>query len=163
MFTTVDDEIVQAYANAGYDVHPRTSYKPSDYIFKSPEFVEALRKWKLYGHKADSKFVPRVFKFGTVEERFAILQGLMDTDGTIDKRGHCSFTTISKQLAEDVKFLVNSLGGLATITKGETFYTKDGERIQGKDAYYVYIRIERSGRIFRLERKKCLSQNITAV
>lgn len=157
MFTTVDDEIVQAFANAGYDVHPRTSYKPSDYIFKSPEFVEALRKWKLYGHKADSKFVPRVFKFGTVEERFAILQGLMDTDGTIDKRGHCSFTTISKQLAEDVKFLVNSLGGLATITKGETFYTKDGERIQGKDAYYVYIRIERSGRIFRLERKKCLS------
>lgn len=157
MFTTNDKEIVQSFIDAGYNAHLRTTYKPIDYIFKSPEFVEALRKWGLYGHKADDKFVPRAFKFGTVEERFAILQGLMDTDGTIDKRGHCSFTTISEQLAKDVKFLVNSLGGLATISKGETTYTSNGERKNGKDAYHVYIRIKQSDRLFRLERKKRLS------
>lgn len=157
MFTTEDKEIVQSFIDAGYNAHSRTSYKSIDYIFKSPEFVDALKKWKLYGHKADEKFVPRVFKFGTVEERFAILQGLMDTDGTIDKRGHCSFTTTSRRLAEDVKFLVNSLGGLATISEGESFYTQNGERKQGKNAFHVYIRIERSDRLFRLERKKCLS------
>ena len=158
MFTTTDKEIVDAFIKEYPDTHPRTSAKEIDYVFKSKEFVDALKNWKLAGHKADEKFVPFVFKAGTVEERWAILQGLMDTDGTIDKRGHCSFTTISEQLAKDVKFLVNSLGGLATIGKGETYYTsEEGKKIKCKDAYHVYIRIKDSYRLFRLERKRSLS------
>lgn len=158
MFTTEDPEIVQSFINAGYkDVKRRSAYKEIDYIFKSEELVSALKKWGLYGHLADSKFVPNVFLFGTIEERTSILQGLMDTDGTIDKRGHCSFTSISEQLAKDVKFLVNSLGGLATISKYNGSYVKNGERIECNNVYNVYIRIDNSDRIFRLERKKSLS------
>lgn len=156
MFTTADKEILDAFKAAYPNTHQRSTYKDIDYIFKSEEFVKALKDWKLAGHKADDKFVPSVFKNGTIEERWAILQGLMDTDGTIDKRGHCSFTTISEQLAKDVKYLVNSLGGLATITKGESHYTKDGEQFDGKDAYHIYIRIKDSQRLFRLPRKKAL-------
>lgn len=156
MFTTVDDEILQAFKEQYPDVHSRTAYKPIDYIFKSQEFVEALEKMGLAGHNAESKFVPFVFKFGTVEERFAILQGLMDTDGTVDKRGHLSFSSISQRLAEDVKHLVNSLGGLATVSKGEGHYTKDGEKFRTKDVYTVYIRINESVKLFRLKRKKDL-------
>lgn len=155
--TTDDAEIVGAFKEAGYDIHLRQKKNSIDYVFKAPDLVEILTKWKLAGHNASSKFVPRVFYYGTVEERFAILQGLMDTDGSIDKRGHCSYTTISEQLAKDVKYLVNSLGGLATISKGETFYNKDGVRVQCSDAYNVYIRIKDSHRIFRLARKKNLS------
>ena len=157
LFSTIDVAIINAFVDKGYEPHLRSKYKSTDYIFKSKEFVEALRKFQLAGHGAESKFVPHPFKLGTVEERWAVLQGLMDTDGTIDKRGHCSFTTISKLLAEDVKFLVNSLGGVATISKGETFYTSKGVRKQCKDAYHVYIRIQQSHRLFRLERKKSLS------
>jgi hypothetical protein len=120
MFTSADKEIVDSFAERYADIHSRTKCKPIDYIFKSPEFVDALKKMKLAGHRAESKFVPKTFLFGTVEERFALLQGLMDTDGSVDKRGHVSFTSVSEQLAKDVKFLVNSLGGLATITKNET-------------------------------------------
>lgn len=156
MFTSADKEIVDSFAERYTDIHSRTKYKPIDYIFKSPEFVDALKKMKLAGHRAENKFVPKTFLFGTVEERFALLQGLMDTDGSVDKRGHVSFTSVSEQLAKDVKFLVNSLGGLATITKNETGYKKDGVKIKCKDAYIVYIRIKDSARLFRLDRKKKL-------
>lgn len=156
MLTTADFEVVDAFKKRYSDIHPRTLTNSIDYIFKDKEFVDALKNWKLAGHKAEEKFVPYAFKFGTIEERWAILQGLMDTDGTIDRRGHCSFTSVSEQLAKDVKFLVNSLGGLATIRRGETFYTKEGKKIRGKDAYHVYIRIKDSERLFRLQRKKDL-------
>ena len=157
MFTSADAEIVESFRDVYPDIHSRTASKPIDYIFKSENFVKALKNWKLAGHTADKKFVPSALKFGTVEERWAVLQGLMDTDGTIDKRGHCAFTTISERLAADVKFLVNSLGGLATISKGECFYTYNGVRKQASDAYHVYIRTNDSGRLFRLPRKKALS------
>ncbi len=64
--------------------------------------------------------------------------------------------TVSEQLAKDVKFLVNSLGGLATINKYENNYTKNGERIEASDYYDIYIRINQSERLFRLPRKKAL-------
>lgn len=155
MFTTADDEIVQAFRDAGYkDVHLRTENKPIDYIFKSKKLVDVLKKLKIAGHKAYTKFVPRTYLFGSIEERLAVLQGLMDTDGTIDSRGHCSFTTVSEQLALDVKFIVNSLGGLATISKGESYYTTNGNRHKASDIYTLYIRIKDSASIFRLSRKK---------
>ena len=155
LFSTEDQEIVQAFKDAGYeDVHLRSVSKSIDYIFKSKDFVETLRKLKLAGHTAYTKFVPKTYLFGTIEERLALLQGLMDTDGTIDKRGHCSFTSVSEQLANDVKFIVDSLGGLATVSKGESFYTIDGVRHKAADVHTVYIRIDNSDNIFRLPRKK---------
>ena len=98
-----------------------------DYRIKDERLRNDLEGLKLYGCDAFNKSVPDFYKFGSVETRWAILQGLMDTDGTVDKRGHCSYATVSKQLAKDVKFLVNSLGGLATINKHENHYIKDGE------------------------------------
>lgn len=63
----------------------------------------------------DDKFVPGAYKLGSVEQRLAVLQGLMDTDGTVYKSGCSTFTTNSLQLAKDVQELVWSLGGTATL------------------------------------------------
>lgn len=118
------------------------------------ELIEEIQNLGIAG-SAIEKHIPDMYLYGTLEERWSLIQGLMDTDGTIDNRGHLSYTTISKQLAEDVKFVINSLGGIATISKGEAGYRDDnGEYIQCNDAYTLYIRIPDSERMFCVERKK---------
>ena len=47
---------------------------------------------------------------GTVEMRKNFLGGLIDTDGTISEKGTTSICTKSIQLAEDLCFLLNSIG-----------------------------------------------------
>jgi predicted phage terminase large subunit-like protein len=81
----------------------------------------ALKALGLACH-GDNKFVPAVYKQGSVEQRLAILQGLMDTDGTVYKNGCTSFTSNSYQLAQDVQELVWSLGGVASISPMDAAY-----------------------------------------
>lgn len=159
LLSSADKEIVEEFEKSGFDMSnyaQKENNAAKDYRITNASLRNDLEGLKLYNHNAFSKFVPNVYKWGTVDTRIAIVQGLMDTDGTIDKRGHCSFSTVSKQLAEDMKFLINSLGGLATISKCENHYVKDGKRIEASDYYDVYIRINDSHRLFRLTRKKAL-------
>lgn len=159
LLSSADKEIVEEFEKSGFDMSnyaQKENNAAKDYRITNASLRNDLEGLKLYNHNAFSKFVPNVYKWGTVDTRIAIVQGLMDTDGTIDKRGHCSFSTVSKQLAEDMKFLINSLGGLATISKCENHYVKDGKRIEVSDYYDVYIRINDSHRLFRLTRKKAL-------
>jgi phage terminase large subunit-like protein len=48
----------------------------------------------------------------------ALLQGLMDTDGTVSAVGQCEFTTTKERLARDVVELLWSLGFKPLITEG---------------------------------------------
>jgi len=57
-----------------------------------------------------NKHIPSQYFVSDVKQRVALLQGLMDTDGTISESGQCEFTQMSGQLADDVKKLLNSLG-----------------------------------------------------
>lgn len=68
----------------------------------------------LWGTHSYSKFIPDVYKYSSIQDRLELLRGLMDTDGHITKTGKMRYTTISTRLAQDVVFLVQSLGGLAT-------------------------------------------------
>jgi len=65
------------------------------------------------------KRVPTEFLYGSIAQRLAILQGLMDTDGTCTTDGKSSFCSASCGLVEDVMWLARSLGGEARwIDKG---------------------------------------------
>jgi len=72
--------------------------------------------------KSALKFIPEQYLLGSVEQRFALLQGLMDGDGsnpsrnpdTTNQKSLCYHTT-SPQLARDVQEVVSSLGGTGTI------------------------------------------------
>jgi len=57
-----------------------------------------------------NKHIPEVYFTASVEQRIALLQGLMDTDGTISKEGQCEFTQKKGRLATDVKRLLASIG-----------------------------------------------------
>lgn len=106
--------------------------------------------------KSSDKHIPLNYLYNTKEVRINLLQGLMDSDGTVTEQGHISFTTKSKQLAEDVKFLVKSLGGYANINiKRNTFYyDKNGIKVNCGDAYRVSISFHNEEiKPFRLPRK----------
>jgi len=108
----------------------------------------------LRGKDSSTKFIPERILRGTVKERKVCLQGLMDSDGTVDKDGRCSFTTISSSLAKDTRQLILSLGGWATISKKTPTYTYDGKVKTGKLAYTLYIQFPKKSELFTLKRKK---------
>lgn len=90
----------------------------------------------------------------SVEDRFALIQGLMDSDGYADsRRSSVGLTTTSKKLAEDIQEVIWSLGGMCTITQKATSYKKDGVRIECKNAYVLYIQTADNAKLFRLDRK----------
>jgi len=62
-----------------------------------------------------SKEVPAAYLRGSINQRLALLQGLLDTDGTITTNGYVSFCSQSENLALGVLTLVRSLGGLAVL------------------------------------------------
>jgi len=92
--------------------------------------------------KSCKRFIPDDYKFGSVETRIAVLQGLIDTDGHVDKSGAISYDSSSKQLAEDVQFMVQSLGGTAQLTLKTNCGYKDkkGDFVKCLDAYRLYIK-----------------------
>ena len=116
--TSDDPFIAGEFEKAGIDMgHRGNKQNTSAFAYRIPneQIIPILERLELLDKHSDDKFIPYCYKWGTIEERWAIVQGLMDTDGYVDKRGHCSFTTISKQLAEDFQFVIRSLGGTASI------------------------------------------------
>lgn len=82
--------------------------------------VTKIKELDLYGKLSGNKFIPKEYLLGSVEQRKALLAGLVDTDGTVCVTGTgktCSFSTTSRQLTEDFCELVRSLGGLANVTE----------------------------------------------
>lgn len=71
---------------------------------------QRIRDLKVNCH-GNIKFIPKQYLFSSIEQRIALLQGLMDTDGSIQHNGRMDFCSNSEQLVDDVSFLVRSLGG----------------------------------------------------
>ena len=104
--------------------------------------------------KSDKKRVPQNYLYNSTEVRIAILRGLMDTDGYANSKGTSSeFTTISKGLAEDVIFLVQSLGGIAHLRIKNGGYRKNGIRILTAITYTVTLCMPPNINPFLLPRK----------
>lgn len=64
----------------------------------------------LLGSKSSNKFIPKSYLYSSLEDRKALLQGLVDTDGYTNSRGLIEFSSVSKELSEDFETLLRSLG-----------------------------------------------------
>jgi hypothetical protein len=95
-----------------------------------------------------NKHIPKKYLLADKKQRLALLQGLMDTDGTIDKRGTASFTNTNERLIDDVYELCCSLG-LSPVKR--TKYGKFGGRpyVSFDVTFQAYSQMP----VFRLERK----------
>jgi hypothetical protein len=109
--------------------------------------VVALEELELQGHGAEAKFIPDQYKFAAPDTRLLLLQGLMDTDGYAGVSNGSStleFCTVSKRLAEDFVWLVQSFGGKARIRTKQT---------TGRLAYRITPALPKDINPFLLKRK----------
>lgn len=157
-FINKDQEIIERFRSLGYDMshfHFRGDSGVGYYTIYSDKLINYLKKIGIAGNKSINHFIPKVYTHASVEDRIKLMQGLIDTDGYVDDRGHISYTTISEQLAEDVAWVVRSLGGVATIKKDKVGYKNDeGVYIECNDAYTVYIRTKINPDLCGISRKK---------
>ena len=124
--------------------------------------TESMRELSLAGTYSDDKFVPYEYLRNTPEVRLAVLQGLFDTDGgPVTQAGRScriQYGTASEQLANDVTFLVQSLGGIAyrrtRRAPGRKPGLAKGHKVHHRaDAYILDIRLPAGFAPFRLARK----------
>lgn len=122
--------------NQDYNVSPGTTGRSGGRI------GNGLRKVGLQGRTSEGKFIPDSYKYNAVDVRLGLLRGLMDTDGHL---AHTSgeFSTVSRQLAEDVAEVVRSLGGCTQVRKkSPSTYTHNGEQRTGRPSYRVTVALE---------------------
>lgn len=85
-------------------------------------------------HHANSKtkFIPNEYKMSSIKDRLELIRGLIDTDGSINEKGHIKIGFVSEQLAKDLQFVLQSLGYRSKMTIGKR---------KGKNnTYNLYIR-----------------------
>ncbi|MGH9270205.1 MAG: dCTP deaminase, partial [Ilumatobacteraceae bacterium] len=93
---------------AGHTRDPSTGRYTRDSSLSS-----TLRTMAMFGNK----HIPPDYLRASVQQRWWLLEGLMDSDGYCDKWGRCEYTTIKQSLADDVHELVCSLGLRAVVAK----------------------------------------------
>lgn len=97
------------------------------------------------------KYIPNDYLYGDYKQRLCLLQGLLDSDGTVES-GVAVFYNTSQSLAVGVLQLARSLGLKAKLkTKRAILYGKDCGT-----CYRVYIRCASPVKLFCLERKQAL-------
>lgn len=136
-----DTEIRRRIESLGYELGPASSGDscPTHTVLGC---VDALRELGLYGRESVDKALPAQCALASVEDRIELLRGLMDTDGDCGAQGLPVYSTSSEQLAQDVMWLVRSLGGVPSVSrKAAPKYTHNGEVRTGQPAYRVNVRV----------------------
>ena len=100
-----------------------------------------LREMGLWGHSAETKFIPTAYLSASREARTQLLAGLLDSDGWVEKFGSLRFATCSSQLAKDVVDLTRSLGGTASFCPKSTSYSYQRRKRSGQTSYVCNIQL----------------------
>lgn len=156
---TTEDLFISNYITQNFDTYIKSKKgtEAKDIRIKNQKLKDNLKELNLWNTISNNKFIPEEYKYNTKEVRLEILRGLMDTDGYISRiqdkyaRKTVDYCSVSKQLAEDVAFIVKSLGGIAKIKTKIPTYTHKGEKKQGQLAYIVSFTLPNNP--FKLPRK----------
>lgn len=150
--TTADPDLIPEIEKDGYTIRPLQS---NTYRYAvDDENGKATNRWQsgMTGRLRtlgllQNKHIPAIYLRASEQQRRALLAGLLDTDGTINRCGAAEFTTTNPQLAQDVYELVCSLGFRATLREGRA-------RLKGKDCGPKWtLAFTTDQQVFRLKRK----------
>lgn len=172
MFSSVDDAIINRVVSGtkslGVELVPGGPSSSKDYRFRSVnpvrigrttaphELSVRLTELGLMGTRSHTKFIPEVYKHGSVTQRRELIRGLLDTDGTVSNNGSVTLTSTSKRLIEDVQYIVRSLGGTAKVShvRSPFYYDANRVKVMGKPAYDLVISAPNLQDLFTIERKR---------
>ncbi|WP_433855088.1 AAA family ATPase [Streptomyces kronopolitis] len=139
------DHLIEQIDAAGYKPHRLTSDDKTvgtEGLRAQLRQVGALRR----------KHIPIVYLRGSIEQRLALLQGLMDTDGTIDEHGICELAFSDETLALGAEELIRSLGIKVNCTESAAGYRNaHGELVKCKPRHRMVFTTAQQ--VFRLPRK----------
>ena len=98
-----------------------------------------LKELGIKDNGSHEKHIPKIYKFSSIEDRIAFVQGLIDTDG------HCNgtsygFTSVSEQLVDDLKFVLETLGVTAVKSIKDVFCTNATYDTYCGIAFRLYIK-----------------------
>jgi replicative DNA helicase len=155
--STKDDELFDNISHlnehSSYNEYNRTETKSIKSINLKAGIKQRLNEYGLLNKKSNNKFIPKDYLYNSAENRVSLLQGLMDTDGYVNKNGTVQFTTVSEQLCDNVRELVLSLGGTVKINTKVPTYTYDEEKKEGQLAYTITMSFANNIVPFKLLRK----------
>lgn len=124
-------------------------YQTASVLSEVPELVGA------YSH---DKHIPEIYKHGSIEQRWNLIRGLFDTDGTIssDDRFNVSYSTVSKRLAYDIQDVLYSLG----VSSSVNCHSRDGK----SDEYDIHVKIGNKDKeqFFYISRKREIARKAAA-
>jgi hypothetical protein len=143
-----DVEIISSLGLSLSRLHETASYVGYAYV------PVAQHNHEFKGQRSWEKELPLAVVRGSVDQRYAALQGLLDTDGSPIATGGVEYSTASETLADQVKWLVESLGGSARagVVRAPK-YTYKGETLEGRLSYRLNIKMPSGLAPFRLSRK----------
>jgi hypothetical protein len=145
--TTTDAEVLEAIRTAGYE----QSYTAKTEITFG--FVNGFRRDLKAAEVLGNKHIPDAYLRRSVEQRLALLQGLMDSDGYCTKRGSVEFANTNFLLRTQTRELAESLGFKTTLRE------KDA-KLYGRFISKCYtVAFCATMPVFRLERK--LNRQVT--
>ncbi|WP_051949294.1 phage terminase large subunit [Methylosinus sp. PW1] len=138
--TTIDDQILEEIRTVGFEV---VSVPSSKYAYNIRGLSPHLRRLGILGNKC----IPQEYLRASFEQRLALLQGLMDTDGHACESGSSEFITVDPVLRDNMMELLASLGIRSNYTTGIA-------KLNGKDCGPKYrFHFTTSLPTFRLKRK----------
>jgi hypothetical protein len=159
-FTGIDREIISEIQRTGYKVSDSTHAAKSQYI---QGLVRHLRFAGVLDRKHipagdDGRLFPVNYLRASARQRLALLQGLMDTDGTVSKSGSCELSLCDERLAQDALELIRSLGIKATVAASQATITeadpaRPGAKRRRATGTRWRIRFTTDKPVFRLPRK----------
>ncbi len=161
ILSSADPELLNGF-NAiadrfGLHVFPNGGDRPYDRIIASSQLYQLLLSLGVSSGPAKTKRIPRAILRAPEPLVIAFLQGLFDTDGTVNRRdGYPQVSSVSEQLINEVQLVLLNLGILANKCLKHTWYRDERRRsyqleITGTNADRFYEVVG-----FRLARKQAL-------
>lgn len=153
---TNPEDNIKNYLEQEHMARGKWAQNKNCYTISMPTAVKyILSKLDLIGTVSDTKFVPEQYLLGSIDQRLKLLQGLLDTDGTVSLDGTIvEYNSASERLALAVEELVFSLGGTCKKTVKKAYYTYQGDRLQGKDSHRLRIKLPPKMAPFRFAKGK---------